>query len=193
LSIRIFSLKGILVLALITTLLIVSAYFILHSQWFGRFIFPLPYKELIFTQAQERDLDPYLVAAVIFVESKFDPSAKSDSGALGLMQIMPTTGKWAAEKIGLEDFREEYLYDPQVNVTIGTWYLANLREEFGNNLVIMLAAYNGGRGNVKEWLQEELWTGEHNTVEQIPFPETKHYVLRVMAAYKEYKRLYREN
>lgn len=177
---------------LVAVLLLIGGYLLFHSLWFGRLFFPLPYKELIFTQAQKRGLDPYLVSAVIFVESKFDPGAESSSGALGMMQIMPTTGQWVAQKLNLKGFREEDLYDPQVNVTLGCWYLANLREEFGNNLVIILAAYNGGRGNVKQWLQEERWTGEHNTVGQIPFPETKNYVLRVLATYEEYKRLYRE-
>lgn len=182
-----------MIVALIVAILLTSAHFILHSQWFGRLIFPFHYKEIVFSQAQKRGLDPYLVSAVIYVESKFDPRAESTSGAIGIMQIMPTTGKWAAEKLGLEEFQKEDLYDPEINITIGCWYLANLREEFGNNLVIMLAAYNGGRGNVKHWLEEERWTGEHSTVEQIPFPETRNYILRVMAAYKEYKRLYREN
>lgn len=182
-----------MVIALIIVILVASAYSILRSEWFGRLIFPLYYKELIFSESQKQRLDPYLVSAVVYVESKFDPQAKSSSGALGIMQIMPATGKWVAEKLGLEEFQEKDLYDPEINIAIGCWYLADLRGEFGNNLVIMLAAYNGGRGNVKQWLEEERWTGEHSTVEQIPFPETRNYILRVMAAYKEYKRLYREN
>lgn len=191
-AIRFFSFKGIIVFALVVALIVASAYSILHSRWFGKLLFPLPHQEIIFKEAQKHDLDPYLVSAVIYVESKFDSKALSASGAMGIMQIMPSTGKWVAEKLGLEGFQEEDLYDIETNITIGCWYLANLRQEFGNNLIIMLAAYNGGRGNVKLWLQEERWTGEHSTIEQIPFPETKNYVVRVMAAYKEYKRLYRE-
>lgn len=187
---KVLRLRSLVMLIVIGIVLGVSAHFLLNSRWLGKMIFPLPYKEVIFQEAAKRDLDPYLVTAIIYVESKFNPEAKSNSGAIGIMQIMPDTGQWAARNIGFKSFKPDHLYDLKTNVVIGCWYLANLRQEFGNNKVIVLAAYNGGRGNVKEWLQQERWTGEHETIEQIPFPETKNYVLRVMAAYQQYKRIY---
>jgi len=187
---KVIRLRGIITLILIGVFLGAAASWVLNSRWFGRIIFPLPYEQIIFTEARKQKLDPYLVTAVIYVESKFKPDAKSASGALGIMQIMPETGQWAADKIGMDEFHAQDLYDVKTNIVIGCWYLASLRREFGDNPVIILAAYNGGRGNVQQWLQEERWTGEHDTVEQIPFPETKHYVIRVLAAYKQYKKIY---
>lgn len=189
---RFFRLRSLLILIIIGIILGISTYYFLNSRWLGKIIFPLPlsYKQIIFEQASENDLDPYLVTAVIYVESHFDDQARSASGALGLMQIMPETGEWAAAKLKLREFSVDKLYDAQTNIVIGCWYLANLRREFGNNPVLILAAYNGGRGNVKQWLEEEKWLGNHETVEQIPFPETKHYVLRVLNTYQQYQRIY---
>lgn len=140
--------------------------------------------------ASQYRFDPYLLAGVIRTESKFDARAISQRGARGLMQVMPETGRWAASNLGLKDFREDALYDPATNLLIGTWYLADLRREFEGDLILTLAAYNGGGRNVKDWLASNQWTGTHETLEQIPFRETRDFVERVLVDYKRYVWLY---
>ncbi|MFZ5824510.1 MAG: lytic transglycosylase domain-containing protein [Bacillota bacterium] len=159
------------------------------GRWLIYRWYPLTYETIILRRARENGLDPYLVAAVIRAESRFRPEATSPQGARGLMQIMPETGEWAAGQMQL-DFHPDYLYEPEYNIRIGCWYLANLVKEFEGDTVLALAAYNGGRNNVKKWLSERRWTGESHTLEQIPFPETRHYVAVVLRDYKRYLWLY---
>ncbi|HHY03868.1 MAG TPA: lytic transglycosylase domain-containing protein [Thermoanaerobacterales bacterium] len=159
-----------------------------NVNWFMRYIYPIKYEDLIIKYSQEYDIDPYLLASVIKVESGFSPEVISKKGATGLMQLMPETAKWAAQKMGIEDFTIDQLKKPEVNIKIGTWYLAKLFEEFNGDTTLALAAYNGGRGNVKEWLQNgDL---KENQEQNIPFSETKNFVIKVKKAYKWYKRLY---
>jgi len=130
------------------------------------------------------------VAAVIRVESSFRSHVTSPKGARGLMQILPSTGAWIADQMGIADFHEDRLFEPELNVKMGTWYLQHLNEQFQRDLAVTLAAYNGGRGNVKNWLQQGIWSGERADVAQIPFPETRHYVWRVLRTYAIYAELY---
>lgn len=155
-----------------------------------RLFYPLRYQEPVLRYAALHRLDPLLLMAVIKVESRFDPRARSHRGAIGLMQLMPETARWAAEQMRLPSFSVEHLEDPEVNVRIGAWYLALLRNQFGGDLVLALAAYNGGEGNVRRWLQERRWSGELETLDDIPFPETREYVRRVLVNYEWYRRLY---
>lgn len=155
----------------------------------ARVVYPLPYRELIINEAGKNDLDPMLVAAVIRVESRFDPVARSQRGAVGLMQIMPSTGEWIAEKMGRQPPGIAELEDPAVNVPLGTWYLADLMEEFGR-LEVALAAYNAGRGHVAQWLADGRRSEGDPTLEWIPFPETRSFVGRVLRDYRRYRWLY---
>jgi soluble lytic murein transglycosylase len=141
-------------------------------------------------EARANGMDPYLVAALIHAESRFTAGAESGSGARGIMQIMPETGKWAAEQMGISEFNVGMLFDPETNIKIGCWYLADLDREFDGNRYIVLAAYNAGRGNVKQWLTREVWDGRIETIRQVPFPETRNYVVTVTNTYKRYKDLY---
>lgn len=169
----------------------VAAYFIYHTNWFQKkYLYPLPYKGAVVAAAQAYQVDPYLVYAVMRTESKFIANATSPKGARGLMQIMPETGVWIAEKMKMNAFDSSMLYEPAVNISLGTWYMASLEEEFGGNTVLMLAAYNGGRGNVKQWKQQYGWSPDFNNTGQIPYKETREFVLKVLDAYGNYKRLY---
>jgi soluble lytic murein transglycosylase len=159
------------------------------GRWAISIYYPLEYREIIFARAAEFQLSPYLVASVIRNESGFRPNATSSQGARGLMQIMPETGEWAARQLDLP-FSLDLLYDPDYNVRLGCWYLSELKQEFAGELVLMLAAYNGGRGNVQKWLNDRQWTGEHHTLEQIPFQETRQYVTKVLRDYSRYERIY---
>ena len=160
--------------------------------WVERsWIYPYDYRSYIETSAESRHADPFLVAAVIKHESKFEPRARSDGGALGLMQLMPATAEWIARQLG-EPFTEEYLYDPALNIRYGVWYLAELEREFGGNDILALAAYNAGRGNVRDWMERFHWTQQFDEIEAIPYPETRFYVRRVLEDREQYKRLYDE-
>jgi len=172
-------------------LIIVAGLLALCSNilWFMKYLYPLKYEEFIMKYSMEHELDPCLVAAVIRVESNFSPKVVSSQGAIGLMQLMPTTAAWAAEKQCIENFKVEDLENPEINIKIGTWYLASLMREFGENETLILAAYNGGRGNVAQWLKTGEW--DRDQEDQIPFPETRNFVARVKKTYKWYKILYK--
>jgi soluble lytic murein transglycosylase len=149
-----------------------------RPAWFERLRYPLRYSEYVRVHARENDLDPALLAAVIYQESKFDAGAKSASGAIGLMQLTPATAHGIAERTGGSRFRTDDLLDPEINIRYGAWYLRNLFRKYGEERVV-LAAYNAGQGNVDRWRRSH---------KKIQFPETRAYVDRV----EHLKRVYRD-
>lgn len=157
-----------------------------------KLMYPLDYDNIVQKYAEEYDLDPLLVHSVIRVESGHDASAASGKGAIGLMQIMPDTGQWASEKIGMKSFTEDMLYDPEINIMIGCWYLRYLIDEFEGNKANAISAYNGGIGNVLKWLETHEYSPDGENLENIPFEETRNYVERVLGSYEKYKELYGE-
>lgn len=176
---------------------VVFAVILLLLNGIGKNMFPLEYKDLVVKYAKEYDLDPFLVFSVIKAESNFNPNATSHKNARGLMQIIDDTAIWAAERIGINDFRVESLYDPEVNIKIGCWYLKNLKHEIyqyngelNNDLV--LAAYNGGIGNVQRWLKDKKYSSSGKSLEKIPFKETENYVRKVNNYRKIYENLYKK-
>lgn len=180
--------KRLTVILLFLSVLVLMA----GSRWFGRLLYPFPYQEVIVREANLRHLDPFLVAAVVKAESNFQPKARSVVGARGLMQIMPGTSAWIAKQLGLKSFEVEDLDEPVTNVRLGCWYLASLFKEFNGDPVRVLAAYNGGRGNVRQWLKENRWSGSKATIEQIPFDETRKYVSKVLKYQEIYRNLYKD-
>ncbi|HHW62210.1 MAG TPA: lytic transglycosylase domain-containing protein [Syntrophomonadaceae bacterium] len=170
-------------------ILLFLAFVFIFPRWIS-FFYPLPHQELVFTTASEEDVDPYLVFAIIRVESKYQTGAESPKGAKGLMQIMPETAEWIAEQKGIDDFQAQNLHDPEVNIQFGCWYLRSLQEEFGGNETTMIAAYNAGRGRVKEWIRSGLWDGREETIENIPYNETEEYVRNVLKTYHAYRAIY---
>lgn len=177
---------------LIMVLLFASIYFIYHSSLVQRFFYPIPHSEYVLQYSTMNGLDPYLVAAVIRVESGFLIEAESGPGARGLMQLMPETAKWAAGKMQIE-YSPEMLFEPEYNIRMGSWYLRELITKFDGNLVAALAAYNGGQGNVSAWMKEGIWDGEYNSLDQVPFSETRDYVRRVLNNYQRYTNIYADN
>lgn len=171
-------------------LIILILVVILYSNSFQRFINPIHYKETIIEYSEMNQVDPLLVSAIIRAESKFNQQALSQRGAVGLMQIMPATGEWAAEQMGISGFEPSWLYDPEMNIRIGTWYISSLQMEFEGDDFLVIAAYNGGRGKVRQWLEQEIWDGREETISDIPFPETRQFVRRVMDNYRKYKKIY---
>jgi soluble lytic murein transglycosylase len=150
---------------------------------------PLDYPGLIRQEAAQKHLDPALVAAVIYAETKFDPRTSS-AGAEGLMQLMPQTAQFLAKRSGATTFTNADLSTPAVNIAYGSYYLRYLLNEFHGNLVAALAAYNGGDGNVQSWIAEARADGHRLRIGDIPFPETRAYVQRVLQAQTEYRHRY---
>ena len=153
--------------------------------------YPRSYKELVYKYAQIYELDPFLVYAVMKTESKHNPHAISRSGAKGLMQIMDRTGAWGAQESSIENYTHEGLFNPEVNIQVGCWYLARLIKQYDNQLELALAAYNAGTGNVAKWRSNPAYSRDGITLESIPFKETKLYIKRVKRHYKFYQFLYR--
>ncbi len=186
---RILAWFKILVLFLLVS--VAASYFIYKSDWFQKkFLYPFPYQSLIFQYAIANEVDPFLVAGLIRTESKFIPHARSPKGAIGLMQIMPETGSWVAEQLKMKEYSPNYLDDPETNIRLGIWYLALLTREFAGNEVLLLAAYNGGIGNVRQWMRQYGWSLQFSDINQIPFRETREYVGKVLRDRKCYQELY---
>jgi soluble lytic murein transglycosylase len=145
--------------------------------WWERLWYPLRYEQIVRGHADNYGLDPALLAAVIYQESKFKANARSSSGAIGLMQLLPDTAKGIALHTGGSAFRVDDLYDPEINVRYGAWYLRHLLRKYRDERSA-LAAYNAGQDNVDRWLREG---------KEIQFSETRAYVDRV----EELKEIYR--
>jgi soluble lytic murein transglycosylase len=154
-----------------------------EPDWYLRARYPLEYEQLVRASASRRDLDPALVAAVIYAESRFDPNVRSSAGAVGLMQIVPETAQFIARKTDGEDFVLADLRDPEINVRYGTWLLAYLRDYYHGDVETALAAYHAGPGAVDEWRRRG---------EDIGFPETEAYVREVARVREIYERAYGE-
>jgi soluble lytic murein transglycosylase len=156
---------------------------------YREFTLPLAYQDVIRQQAAAKHLDPALIAAVIYAETKFDPRPSS-AGAQGPMQILPSTALFLARRSGATTFTTADLGTPQVNITYGSYYLRYLLDEYGNKLVPAVAAYNGGEANVSRWLARAHAHGRGLRLTDIPFPETRAYVQRVLQARRDYRRTY---
>jgi peptidoglycan lytic transglycosylase len=140
-----------------------------EPAWFQRVRYPLKYEQIVRGHARNYQLDPALLAAVIYQESKFRSDAKSGSGAIGLMQLQPETAKGIAIRTGGSQFQTSDLYNPEINVRYGSWYLRHLLDKYDDERTA-LAAYNAGQRNVDEWRAQG---------KEIQFSETREYVDRV--------------
>jgi soluble lytic murein transglycosylase len=163
---------------LLVVVVVAAAFAWVHSTepaWYARIVYPLEYEAIVLGHAGNYELDPALLAAVIYQESRFDPRAESSSGAIGLMQLLPETAKGIALRTGGRRFEVDDLYDPEINVRYGSWYLRHLLTKYDGDLRKALAAYNGGQGNVDRGVEYE---------------ETKVYVARVRELRDTYARAY---
>jgi soluble lytic murein transglycosylase len=151
-----------------------AAVFVVEPDWYLRARYPLRYEHIVRGHAENYRLDPALVAAVIYQESRFRPKARSPQGAIGLMQLLPDTARGIATRTGGSRFEVGDLEDPEINVRYGSWYLRHLLDKYGTEEK-GLAAYNGGQGNVDRG---------------VVYPETRHYVDRVLELRGIYRRAY---
>lgn len=154
-----------------------------------RIIFPLDYWPLIRKYAAAHDLDPYLIAALMAQESTFTAEIRSAANAIGLMQIVPDTGRRVARALGIRRFSPSMLAEPEINVRIGTKYFKDLITRFGG-AHYALAGYNAGPHRVAQWIAEAPGLPEDEFIDNIPFPETQNYVKRVLGTAEDYRRLY---
>jgi soluble lytic murein transglycosylase len=150
---------------------------------------PLSDASVIREQAAEKHLDPALIAGVIYAETKFEPRTSS-AGALGLMQLLPATADYIAHLSGGVRFSTGDLATPKINVAYGSWYLRYLLNHYEGDEMLAVAAYNGGLANVDEWVAKARAAGKRLSVAEIPFPETRDYVQRVMRAQALYRSVY---
>ena len=151
------------------------------------FLYPRKYSDLVERYSDIYQVSPAIVYAVIKTESSFHPQAISSAGAMGLMQIMPTTFLWLAELMG-ESHTVESLYDPEINIRYGIFYLKYLLDRY-QDYRLALAAYNAGPGNVEKWLSSDIYAKEGALV-FIPFSETRSYVKKVLRRTQLYEKLY---
>lgn len=155
------------------------------SYWQARY--PFPYEQEIEYWSGQRQLNPLLVTGLIRQESRFEPKIRSVAGAVGLMQMMPGTGKWVAEKINLQEFNTEI---PNDNILLGTWFLNYTHEQYDNNSLFAIASYNAGPNAVSRWRDRFKISDPDEFVEVIPYEETQGYVRQVFGNYWNYLRLY---
>jgi len=152
-------------------------------------LYPLYYEDAIRERALEYEIDPLLVLAMIREESRFNSWNESVAGARGLMQIIFSTGEWIAQKLNMEDFDDDMLFDPKVNIDLGCWYINYLKERFLNDSILIISGYNAGPGTTSKWLKQYDRTDLDNFVENVPYSETREHIKKVMKSYRMYKRL----
>lgn len=175
-------------LNLFAIILLITILIVVWRTWGQKLIHPRLFTEQVQLYSQNHELDENLIYAVIRVESKFQADAISEAGAVGLMQIMPKTGRWASNKMKIKDYTTEKLMQPDMNIAIGCWYISYLMDYFDGDLNATLAAYNGGMGNVRKWINDQ--EDGRLDVEDIPYKETRDFVDRVEKSYDAYKKLY---
>ncbi|MBP1154632.1 MULTISPECIES: lytic transglycosylase domain-containing protein [unclassified Paenibacillus] len=181
--------KRVFALLLLTFLL----FLFLGSNVLGRILYPIQFEQEIRQSAQKYQLDPFLIAAVIRVETNYRTDVTSNKGAYGLMQLMPDTSDWIIEKASFPSTFKNRLDDPAVSIELGSWYLNWMYKQFDGNTFAVLAGYNAGHGKVSRWLQEGQWDGTLDNTDQIPYGETKRYVQRVTYYYDKYYKTYAED
>lgn len=150
--------------------------------------YPFSNKQSILKYSKEFNLKPEFVAAVIFSESGFNEKALSSKGAMGLMQLLPSTASEIASKLQFSDFNEEDLFNPDVNILFGCYYLRYLFNKY-QNMEVVLAAYNAGMGVVNKWLSQTEFSDDGEILKAFPYPQTENYIKKVFKAENYYKGL----
>lgn len=182
--------------ALVVALIVGSAAAVMAATGIGplgdavrELTLPLRHDDVIRQQAADKNLDPALIAAVIYEESRFRDQTSS-AGAKGLMQILPDTARFIARKSGGTAFELRDLANPDINIRYGSWYLRYLLDQHHGNTALAVAAYNAGEGNVDRWVREAGGAESFDPATHIPFAETRDYVSDVLERREEYREHY---
>ena len=165
---------------------IIALIIILNSRNILKLIYKTNYSEYVEKYAQENDIDPLLIYAIIKAESNFNANAVSNKEAKGLMQLMDSTAEELAKKSGI-NLKDNDILEPDVNINLGTKYISNLLDKYNNCTEIALAAYNAGSGNVDKWIKTGVIKSDGSDIENIPYKETNTYIRKIMRDYKIYK------
>ena len=181
-----FIIIAILLIAIIIIIKASNIYNIILKQ-----IYPIKYNEYVEKYATEYNVDSLLIYSIMKAESNFKENAVSSSGAKGLMQLMESTATEIANKIDEPLIEEESLLEVEKNIMIGTKYYSELLEQYNGNMLLALAAYNAGIGNVNKWIEEGTIKADGSDIENIPFKETNMYVRKIINNYKMYQKIYK--
>ncbi len=153
-------------------------------------IYPITYQEYVEKYSTQNDVDKYMIYAIIKAESNFKPEVKSQSKAIGLMQLLEETAVEMSNSIENQTVTEEELYQPEINIKLGTSYYAYLLKHYKGNNILALTAYNAGMGNVDTWIKTGVIQSDGSDIENIPYKETNNYVRKILRDYQLYLKLY---
>ena len=155
-------------------------------------VYPIQYSEYVEQYSTQNQLDKYMIYAIIKAESNFNPNVKSQSNAIGLMQLLEETANERSNVIDEQKVTEQDLYNPELNIKLGTSYYAYLLKHYEGNNVLALTAYNAGMGNVDNWIKNGIIRSDGSDIENIPYKETNNYVRKILRDYQMYIKLYEE-
>lgn len=155
-----------------------------------RKIYPITYQEYVEKYAKQNEVDKYMIYAIIKAESNFKPEVKSQSEAIGLMQLLEETAVEMSNSIENQTVTKEELYDPETNIKLGTTYYSYLLKHYKGNNILALTAYNAGMGNVDTWIKTGVIQADGSDIENIPYKETNNYVRKILRDYQMYLNLY---
>ncbi len=184
--------KKILFIAIIIAIILILLFGVFKVQnIILKKIYPIKYSEYVYQYAEEYNVDPLLVFAIIKAESNFNPNVVSSSNAIGLMQLMDTTAEELARKLDITFVTKSSLYNPDLNIRLGTKYFSDLLKEYNQNTLLALTAYNAGKGTLKRWMEQGTIKEDGSNIENIPYKETNNYVRKIVRDYKIYQELYK--
>lgn len=153
-------------------------------------IYPTKYNEYVEKYSKENNVDKYMIYAIIKAESNFKSDVKSNSNAIGLMQLLENTAVEMSNLIKQDEITEKSLYDPEMNIKLGISYYSYLLKHYRGNNILALTAYNAGMGNVDNWIKKGVIKSDGSDIENIPYKETNNYVRKILRDYKLYVKLY---
>ncbi len=179
--------------AAILLAILLGVFLLINSPVIWKWMYPVKFEAEIQQASKRYQVDPFLILAIIRTESNFDANQISKKGAVGLMQVMPQTADWVIRQAAFDPMAIEYLNQPKVNIDVGAWYLSFLLKQYRGDMVMAIAAYNAGPGNVNTWVKHQRWEGTRETIEDIPYGETRHYVQRVLYYQKRYQEIYQND
>ncbi len=174
---------------IIIMIIMVGVILLLNKSQILQNIYPKKYSDYVEKYSKENNIDPLLIYSIIKAESNFNVKAKSNSNAIGIMQIMLKTAQETANNLNMSEITEEDLYDAETNIKIGIRYFKNLVTKY-DNYILAIIAYNAGMGNLDSWLEQGIIDREGKNIEQIPFLETRNYANKILHNYKIYKEIY---
>lgn len=179
---------GIILTIIILLIMIIAKIFDLKTIILKK-MYPIKYAEYVYKYAEENELDPLLIFSIIKAESNFEETVVSNSGAIGLMQLMEKTAIEQSNKLQ-KNYEYKDFFNAQINIELGTRYFSELLKKYNNNYNLAITAYNAGIGVVDNWIKEEIIKSDGSDIENIPYRETNNYVRKIFKNYKIYKELY---